>query len=153
MSKSYSEAVYGDVRRHWFSSYKSGAGGRAAMAVQEAEQLAYVDRYYPKGPIQILKFGVQVASTLGKAEQMMSLYRNASRLATAVCSTTGSEFVVDSVAVNKVCAAGSYLNIIASTNTCSTGSVACFIDYIPYFDNTTKWSKVGIDGRTNRVAA
>lgn len=154
MTKTYSEALFGDVRRMWF-------GGKRGLTTpplngpahpnSEAENLVYVERFYPKGPIKILKFGAMAASTHGKGEGIISLYRNASRLATAVCSTSVAEYTVDSVAVNKVCAAGSYLNLIASTNVCSTGSIACFIDYVPLADNTAKWSN-SQDGRTNRVA-
>ena len=149
--RSYSDAIYRDVRRLWFGQKRSVASG-PAIPVTESEQLGAVERYYPQGPIKILKFGAMAASTFGKAEVIVSLYRNASRLAVAVCSTTSSEYVVDSVAVNKICAAGSYLNIISSTSTCSTGSIACFIDYIPQFDNTRKWGET-LDGRTNRVVA
>jgi hypothetical protein len=151
----YSNSIYQDVRRLWFG-YKRGSsapGFGAAHPNSEAENLNYVERFYPKGPIKILKFGAIAASTNGKGEQMMSLYRNGSRLATAVCSTSSSEYVVDSVAVNKICAAGSYLNIIASTNVCSTGSVSCFVDYVPLFDNSGKWAAGKQDGRANRVAA
>jgi hypothetical protein len=152
--RTYSDAIYRDVRRLWFGGKRGLTNpplNGPAHPGSEAENLVYVERYYPQGPIKILKFGAMAASTHGKGEGIISLYRNASRLATAVCSTTASEYTIDSVAVNKVCAAGSYLNLIASTNVCSTGSIACFIDYIPQYDNTRRWGET-LDGRANRVA-
>lgn len=150
----YNDGIFQDIRRLWFG-YKRGTsapGFGAAALCNEAEQLNYVERFYPKGPIKIVKFGVIAASTMGKGEEIVSLYRNASRLAVAVASTSSAEYVIDSVAVSKVCAAGSYLNIICSTNVCSTGSVACFVDYVPLYD-ATRWGAGTQDGRTNRVAA
>jgi len=150
----YNDGIFADVRRLWFG-YKRGAsapGLGAAAANSETEQLTYVERFYPKGPIKILKFGVIAASTHGKGEEIVALYRNASRLGVAVASTSSNEYVINSVAVNKICAAGSYLNIICSTNVCSTGSVACFVDYVPLYDQN-RWGAGTQDGRANRVAA
>lgn len=150
----YDSDVFGDVRRMWFG-WKRGLTTPPtygpAHPNSESENLVYQERFYPKGPIRIIKFGAIAASTHGKGEGIISLYRNASRLATAVCSTSAAEYTVDSVAVNKVCAAGSYLNIVASTNVCSTGSISCFIDYVPAYDSTAKWAGKN-DGRPNRVA-
>lgn len=154
--RTYSESLYRDVRRLWFG----GKRGLTAAPLNgpahpnsESENLTYVERYYPKGPIEIVAFGAMAASTHGKGEGVVSLYRNASRLATAVCSTSAAEYTIDLVKVNKICAAGSYLNIIASTNACSTGSIACFIDYVPLFDATDQWDATNpTSARANRVA-
>jgi len=153
--RTYSEGIYRDVRRLWF-------GGKRGLTTpplngpahpnSETENLVYVERFYPKGPIKIVRFGAMTASTHAKGEGKISLYRNSSRLAVAVCSTTASEYTIDSVLVNKICAAGSYLNIIASTNVCSTGSIACFIDYIPQYDSTIDWDE-SLDGRASQTDA
>lgn len=155
--RTYSESLYRDVRRLWFG-YKRGLTAAPlhgpAHPNSESEGLtALCERYYPKGPIEIVAFGAMAASTHGKGEGVISLYRNSSRLATAVCSTSCAEFTIDLVRVNKTCAAGSYISFVASTNVCSTGSIACFIDYVPLYDATDQWdATTPTSARANRVA-
>jgi hypothetical protein len=72
----------------------------------------------------------------------MALNCNGTRVEEIVASTTSSPWTIASVAVSKTVNAGSYLTLIASTNVCSTGSVAVFVDYVPMFDNQDdSWEK------------
>jgi hypothetical protein len=136
---SYANAQYGVIEREWFGLTKVMGGECAAgITVSEAESTP-IKRWYPKGPIQLLKIGAMVLSTVGKGEIALGLYKNGTRVATIVASTTAAAFTISSKASTTAMSAGDYLSLVASTNVCSTGTVAFFVDYRRSY-HTSKWN-------------
>lgn len=138
MSGSYSDAKYGIIYRKWFGLTTRAGGESATTGITFNEtQSNVVKRWYPprKGTIQMLKYGVMTLATLGKGEQSFDLCVNGttSPFATLVASTTSAPFTIASKVTAKGLTAGSYVSILASTNVCSTGTVAIWIDYRPKF--------------------
>jgi len=137
----YDDGKFGVIHRHWFGLTAKAGGSGDVITFNESESTP-VTRFYPKGPIEILKLGVQTLATLGKGEEAFNLKGDGTTLASVIASTTSAPWAIASVAVNEVLDAGSYLTLIASTNACSTGSCAVFIDYKPQPDSTKKWDDV-----------
>lgn len=141
MGSYYDDDSFGVIERHWFGLPKLWGGGAAAGITFNETQAAPIKRHYPRGPIQIMKIGVQTLATLGKGEQLFSLTQGgtSSVVATIVASTTSAPGTIASKAVNRQFSAGSYLALLASTNVCSTGTVAVFFDWRRTYDSTGKW--------------
>ena len=137
----YSDGSFGVVERHWFGLPKTWGGGAAAGFTFNETQAALIKRFYPKGPIKLLKLGVIVLGTLGKGEELIGLTvgGTATVKGTVVASTTAAPGTIASKVLATTLSAGSYLSLLASTNVCSTGSVAVFIDFRRHFDVSEKW--------------
>ena len=137
----YSDGQFGVVERHYFGLAKLWGGGAAAGITFNETQAAAVKRFYPKGPLKLLKIGVVTMATLGKGEQLFGLTVDgtATVKATIVASTTSAPGTIASKVLATTLAAGSYLALSASTNVCSTGTVAVFIDFRRQFSAADKW--------------
>ena len=136
----YDDGVYGVTFRQWFGLTQKHGGTDAVLTFNESEGTK-VTRHYPRGPIKITKMGAYVAATLGKGEEVMTLDVDGARVTQVTASTTAAPYTIASVSVSKIMNAGSYITIGASTNVCSTGSVAVFIDYVPQFQaGNDKWA-------------
>lgn len=135
----YSDKKYDVIERHWFGLPKHLGGSAAAGFTFNETQAALIKRYYPKGPIRLLKIGVLTVATLGKGEQLVGLTVDgtATVKATIVASSASGAFTIASKTLATVVQAGSYLSLLASTNVCSTGSIAVFIDFRRFYN--TKW--------------
>lgn len=135
----YNDKKYDIVERKWFGLSKANGGDAAAGFTFNETQGALIKRYYPKGPIRLLKFGVMTLATLGKGEEQVGLTvgGTATQKATIVASTASAPYTIASKTLATTLAAGSYLSLLASTNVCSTGSIALFIDFRRFFD--AKW--------------
>jgi hypothetical protein len=142
----YSDPMFGTVYRQWFGLTNRNGGSGAFLTgvpghpIQFNEtQFNVVKRWYPprKGAIQMMKQGVVTIATLGKGEQSFRLSVSATTaaaaFATLVASTTSAPWTIASKVTSKGLTAGSYVSIMASTNVCSTGSVAIFIDWRPKY--------------------
>lgn len=148
----YSHGKFGITRRQWFglTARNGGANAGAGIGFNET-QSNVVKRWYPdlRGPIRMSKAGVMTLATLGKGEQSFRFSVNATTaaaaFATAVASTTSAPYTMASKSINKVLATGSYVSILASTNVCSTGTVALFIDWKPRFSTGTGLWNQGVD--------
>lgn len=146
---SYNHAKYGITRRQWFGLTARNGGPNAGAGVTFNEtQSAVVKRWYPdlRGPIDMSKAGVMTIATLGKGEESFRFTvdgtTSANAFATAVASTSSAPFTIASKSISKVLATGSYVSILASTNVCSTGTVALFIDWKPRFTpGTGLWNQ------------
>ena len=139
----YSDAMFGIIYRQWFGLPVRYGGPNAGAGILFNEtQSNSVKRWYPprKGAIQMMKMGVMTLATLGKGEQSFRLSIGATTaaaaFATLVASTTSAPFTIASKVVSKGLTAGSYVSILASTNVCSTGTVAIWIDWRPKFLTT-----------------
>lgn len=135
----YSDKKYDVVERHWFGLSKANGGDAAAGFTFNETQAALIKRYYPKGPIRLLKYGVMTLATLGKGEELVGLTVGGTVTvkATIVASSLSAPYTIASKTLATTLAAGSYLSLLASTNVCSTGSIALFIDFRRFYD--TKW--------------
>ena len=144
MGNFYDDSKFGVVQRKWFGLTLKWGGDSPTdsteMEIQEAQKLN-IASWYPKGPIDIHKVGAMTLGTLGKGEQLYSIGIDgtATVMATVVSSTTSAPSTIASKSVTDSLSAGSYLTILASTNVCSTGTVALFVDWSPSFDSTGKW--------------
>lgn len=136
----YNDAKFGVVERHWFGLPKLWGGGAAAGITFNETQAAVIKRFYPKGPIKLLKIGVQTLATLGKGEQSFGLTvgGTATVKATIVASTASAPGTIASKTLATTLSAGSYLALLASTNVCSTGTVAVFVEFRRLYDSTGK---------------
>jgi hypothetical protein len=137
----YSDKKYDVIERTWFGLSKANGGDAAAGFTFNETQAALIKRYYPKGPIKLLKIGVMTLATLGKGEQLVGLTvgGTATVKATIVASSASAPYTIASKTLATTLSAGSYLSLLASTNVCSTGSVAVFIDFRRQFDVSGKW--------------
>lgn len=163
----YDEALFGVVQRKYFGLTKKLGGDAATgftFGTTDATTQTHMTRWYPKGPIRIIKFGAMWLATKasGSAEKILAKLigrgASASRMATVdLCSTSGAiaPFVFASIdrsnrtdfTIEKL-NAGEYITIKTATpstdkgtaaNTATTtGTVAFFIDYVPSFD-PVKW--------------
>ena len=97
-----------------------------------------VKRYYPKGPMRVLKFGVQHIATQGGTEVSVELKKNGTTIGTVVASTDSAPWAIASKTLINDFDAGDYLSIVAA-GTVATGSVLCFIDFQRIDGNTGKW--------------
>jgi hypothetical protein len=120
MGDFYGDAKYGIIERFEFAAHQ-------AVKTMTGDS-TLVKRFYPKGPIKILKFGVRHIATQGGTEVTVNLKRVSSTLATVVASTDSTPWSIASVALNKDCDAGSYLTI-DTAGTVATGTVHCFMDF------------------------
>lgn len=138
---SYSDNQYGVIERHWFGLSKANGGEAAAGFTFNETQAALIKRYYPKGPIKLLKIGVMTLATLGKGEQLIGLTvgGTATVKATIVASSASAPYTIASKVLATTLTAGSYLSLLASTNVCSTGSVAVFLDFRRQYSTADKW--------------
>lgn len=152
----YSDSKYGVIERTWFG-LTAKWGGEVAAGVTFNETQANVNpkKWYPKGPIEIIKLGVMTLATLGKGEQLFGLtvQGTATVKGVVVASTASAPATIASNpltpggsyqgystgAARPTLAAGSYLTFLASTNVCSTGTVALFVDWRRRFSSAGKW--------------
>lgn len=125
----YNDPQYGVVERLWIGrTVKHGGNSSAGVTFNETEGFK-VTRTYLKGPVRLLSFGVLTLATLGKGEQLFRLSKGTTLLDRCVASTTSAPYTIASVALDDAIDSGTYLTIFGSTNVCSTGTVAFFIDY------------------------
>jgi hypothetical protein len=135
----YDDPKFGVIERRWLSLPVKVGGHSAAGITWNETEGTKVTRIYFKGPVKLQKFGALVLSTIGKGEQLFRLTKQGiagTLLDRLVCSTTATQYSIASKALDDEIDAGSYLTIFGSTNVCSTGSVAFFIDYRRSYDAT-----------------
>ena len=97
-----------------------------------------IKRYYPKGPIRVLKFGIQHRATQGGTEVTINFGKNGTTIGTVVASTDTAPWTIASKPLINDFAAGDYFSFTGS-GTVATGSVMCFIEY-QRLDDDSKWN-------------
>lgn len=161
MSNFYDDSKFGVINRKWFglSNKWGGDTGNAAnlytLGTTDATVRTQLAKWYPRGPIKMLKAGSFVIATLvnasvdrvpvrvktrGASASLGCLFYSAKALAGVASTTT---FTVSQ------CKAGEYLSITTGTpqtdkgtaaNTATTtGTLAFFVDYVPTYDSSGKW--------------
>jgi hypothetical protein len=156
MANFYDDSKFGVIERTWFGlTPKWGGEESAGRTFNETQANINPKKWYARGPIEILKIGCLTLGTLGKGEQLFGLTVNGTATVKGViqASTASAPGTIASNpltpggsyqgyvtgAAKPTLAAGSYLTLLASTNVCSTGTVALFIDWRRRFTVTGKW--------------
>ncbi len=155
----YDDAKFGVIERKWFGLTKKHGGDCATgytFGTTDATTIDHLARFYPNGPIKLLKFGAYAICTLadggtGMDQVPARLLVNGSTETTADLDIVGAaNYAIASVVsfTNAVVDAGSYIGIrtgtpetadgTAANTATTTGTVAFFIDYIRSYDNS-KW--------------
>lgn len=157
MSNHYDSGKYGVITRTFFGLHnKLGGGYTSAYTKGSATTTVKLKRFYPKGPIKILKVGLQVLATLGTPATAppdgfyYRLGKGSGVIATdwVLAQTTGRIplYGIASkpiTATTGVIAAGDYITIKTSTPYTADGTVeagtingsfAFFIDWVPVPD-------------------
>jgi hypothetical protein len=157
----YSDERFGVVERTWFGLHLNKGGHVAAgsgytFGNEAATSNNHLERYYPKGPIRLLKFGIMVQKAIACTATGMDYvpfrlrvnagnetsnvkHADAAAAYTIASTTTFTNAVVD---------AGSYIDIIQGTpltgdsteivTATVTGTVAYFIDWRREYD-ASEW--------------
>lgn len=163
MSNFYDDSKFGVIRREWFLLSKKLGGysttaragaSRGCFGTTDATSKTHVTRWYPRGPIKMLKAGSFVQATMTQASSDLVQARLYTRGASASTgcswyvkstSTAVSAFTIASTTTFTVSQvkAGEYISIKTGTpvtdkgtaaNTATlTGTVAFFIDYVSTF--------------------
>lgn len=125
MGITYDDAMFQQVHRHYFVEPGDPTGTTSLIA-----------RWYPKGPIDIKKFGLEVTTEYAASKNDVSLTcdSDASVMATVHCSSTQAVGIASKAvdAANQRVDAGSYISITAGA-TVGTGDVQPFVDYVKAF--------------------
>jgi hypothetical protein len=159
----YDDAKYGVIERKWFGLTKKHGGDAASgftFGTTDATSITHVTRFYPKGPIQIVKAGIYRLATFTQASSDLVPVRfytrggSASLACTVNAKATSTAVAPFTIASNitptypKIKAA-EYLVIKSGTpktdkgtaaNTATlAGSCAFFIDYKRLYDTGGAW--------------
>lgn len=168
MSNFYEDSKFGVVKRQWFllskklggySSTARAGASRGCFGTTDATVKTHVTRWYPKGPIKMLKAGSLMQATMTQASSDLiqaRLYTRGGSASTGCSwyvkstSTAVSAFTIASTTTFTVrqVKAGEYISIrtgtpqtdngtAANTATC-TGTVAFFLDYVDTYDSSGK---------------
>lgn len=162
----YDDEKYQVIERKWFGLTKKCGGDSAGgftFGTTDATSQNQVTRYYPKGPIRLLKFGalrlctIDGGGTLSGAVDLVParlLVNGSTETAADLDLATSAQYGISSVVsfTNPVVDAGSYIGITTGTpqsdkgteniTATVTGTVAFFIDYVREFDPTgEKWDR------------
>lgn len=158
MSNFYEDSKFGVITRKWFGLTKKLGGDCATgytLNTTDATTISQLARWYPRGPIKMVKMGSFVLATIVNASvdrvPVRVLTRGASASVGAVAYSAKTLFSFASstdFTVNQV-KAGEYISIKTGTpqtsngtaaNTATTlGTLAFFVDYVPTFDSSGKW--------------
>ncbi len=169
MANKYDDGKYGVITRKWFGLTKKVGGETAAGFTfgsgDPGPDSVHVTRFYPKGPVDIIKFGFLTLGTIGHSGSTIDravcrlIGRGASASVMAsvnllAASVTIAQYAIGSIEganttefpINHV-KAGEYISITTATKETDngtdlgstlTGTVAFFIDMVPTFD-PAKW--------------
>lgn len=161
MSGFYDDSKFGVIQRQWFGLSKKWGGnvpnarvasGMGCFGTTDATFKTHVRRWYPRGPIRMLKAGSFVLATLSTASATTITGRLTTRGASASAGCTwnikgvtapGAVSSVTSFTVRQV-KRGEYISINSATpsgganpNTATQlGTVAFFVDYIQTYDTS-----------------
>lgn len=159
----YSDAQYSVIERTWFGLHLNKGGHVAAASgytcgAEAATSNNHIERYYPKGPIRLLKFGIMVQKAVACTATAMD--RVPFRLRVNASNETSNVYQADAAAAytiastttftNPVVDAGSYIDIIQGTPQSGdgtevvtgtvTGTFAYFIDWVREYSDS-EWDR------------
>ena len=167
MAQFYSDAKFGVITRRWFGLSKKWGGdrpnarnasGQGCFGTTDATTKTHIAKFYPRGPIKLVKAGVFTLASVTNASVDRIPVRILTRGASA---STGCSFYISNVPTVQAeisstttftaaqVKAGEYLTIktgtpqtdkgTAANTATTTGTVAFFVDYVPTFDSSGKW--------------
>lgn len=159
MSQRYDHEKYGVITRKWFGLTKKLGGDCAAgytLGTTDATSQTHLSRWYPRGPITILKAGSFTIATLNGSGvdkidcRFKTRGASASLAASFNCFASAQySFASDSTITTAQCKAGEYISIrtgtpetdkgTAKNTSTTTGTLAFFLDYAPKYDSA-KWN-------------
>lgn len=149
----YSDSQFGVIQRKWFGLTKKFGGDCAdgyTFATTDATTIDHLSRWYPKGPIRLVKAGHITLATVGGGGTAFDrvpariLVNGSTESGTFYVDDGGAPYAVGAAGstvtfTNAVVDAGSYIGVRTGTpesdagtesNTATvTGSVAFFIDF------------------------
>tara|TARA_R100001530_G_scaffold26226_4_gene21121 strand:- start:8535 stop:9017 length:483 start_codon:yes stop_codon:yes gene_type:complete len=151
----YDAAVYGGITRKWFGLTVKLGGDAAAgytFGTTDATTQSQLARWYPRGPIRLLKAGSFTMATLNGSGvdkidcRVKTRGASASLAASFNCfSSALFSFASDITMSVAQCKAGEYISITTGTpetdkgtaqnTSTTTGTVAFFVDYVPALDS------------------
>jgi len=158
MSNFYDDSRFGVIQRKWFGLTKKHGGDVAAgytLATADGTVVSHLARWYPRGPIRMVKAGSFTLATITNASTDLETARIKTRGASASVGTTWYyKSTATAVAPRTVAStttftvrqvkAGEYITIETATRTTdkgtnaitasTTGTLAFFIDYVPTYD-------------------
>lgn len=157
MSNFYDDSKFGVITRKWFGLTKKWGGDVAAgytFGTTDATTQAQLARWYPRGPVKMVKAGSFVLATITNASVDRIPARVLTRGASAsvafswnIPKGNTAAFASDVTAGVAQVKAGEYITIrtgtpqtdngTAANTATTTGTVAFFVDYVPTYD--TKW--------------
>lgn len=123
----YDSDFYGELLRKEFPGAEIGTSGTGTL----------IGRWYPKGYIKVVKCGIMHSVAQSGSELTISFKKNASTMATILCSTVTAQWSRASKAVTSnrtLDTHGDYITVTAD-GTADAGSVQCFIDYYQLYDD------------------
>lgn len=166
MSNKYDDSKYGVITRKWFGLTKKCGGDAAAGFTfgtgDAGPDTTHVTRFYPKAPVDVIKFGFLTLGTLScgasvidrAISRLIGRGASASKMASVnlmAASTTVSQYTIGSIESSNTTdfpitrvKAGEYLAITTATKETDkgtdlgstlTGTVAFFIDMVPAFSS------------------
>lgn len=159
MSGKYDDGQYGVITRKWFGLTKKYGGDCATgytLGTTDATAIAHVARWYPRGPIKVLKAGSFTLATLNgsgvdRIDARVKVRGASASLAASWDAFASAQFTFASdISMSAVqVKAGEYLSIrtgtpetdngTAKNTSTTTGTLAFFVDYVPMYD-VTKWN-------------
>lgn len=120
-SNTYDDAKYGLVERLEFK----GLQWKSTLV----NDSTILKRYYPKGPIKVLKVGVRHVATQGGTDSVIQ-FKSSTTFATVIASTDSTPWRIASKNnVEKTINQGSYI-AITNRGTVASGTVSCFMDFV-----------------------
>lgn len=156
----YDDGQFGVVERKWFGLTKKFGGDVAAgytLGTTDATAITHLARWYPKGPIRIVKAGSLTLATLnGSGVDKIDCRVKVRGASASLCASFNCfasaqyTFASDStMASSNRVKAGEYLSIktgtpetsngTAKNTSTTTGTLAFFVDYYREFDSA-KWN-------------
>ena len=154
---SYSDDNYKVITRKWFGLTKKYGGDCASgytLGTTDATAIAHLARWYPKGPIRIIKAGSFTLATLnGSGVDKIDCRVKVRGASASLCASFNcfasaqNSFASDEAMSAFRVKAGEYLSIRTGTpetdkgtakiTSTTTGTLAFFVDYVP--DLSSKW--------------
>lgn len=155
----YDDGIYGMIQRKWFGLTKKYGGDVAAgytLGTTDATAIAHVARWYPRGPIRVLKGGSFTLATLNgsgvdRIDCRIKVRGASASLAASFDAFASAQFsfASDESMTNALVKAGEYISIrtgtpetdkgTAKNTSTTTGTLAFFVDWVPFYD--AKWDR------------
>lgn len=157
MGNTYDDAKYGVVNRTWFGLTKKYGGETAAgftLGTTDATAIEHVAKWFPRGPIALVKAGSFTLATLNgsgvdKIDARVKVRGASASLAASwnAFASAAESFASDMSLTATQVKVGEYLSVrtgtpetdkgTAKNTSTTTGTLAFFVDWKPRFD--VKW--------------